>query len=395
MPSNTIPEKIEDLKLKLRRLADAFDLEKKKIKIIELESKTQKEDFWQDSGKASKISQELAEAKEEILQIESSKKDIEDLEELAKIADDSLRDELKNKIERLETAVKKEEQKIFLSGKYDRGNAILSIYSGAGGQDAQDWATMLLRMYQRYCERKGFLHKILSQSLGEPGGPDGRIGTKAVTFEIKGSYAYGFLKGEIGVHRLVRISPFSSQSLRHTSFALVEVLPEIEKEDEKDIEIKPDDLKIDFYNASGPGGQYVNKRETAVRITHLPTGIIVTCQSERFQGANRKNAEKMLLAKLYELKELERKRELREIKDMSISASPRTKLRQGVADDNTDKISLRSGVGASWGNQIRNYVLHPYKLVKDTRTGLESANPEDVLDGNLEQFIEAEILINN
>lgn len=307
----------------------------------------------------------MSELKEEISQLDFFKKEIEELEELVKIADDSLRGELKNKIERLEAGIKKEEYKIFLSGKYDRGNAILSIYSGAGGQDAQDWATMLLRMYQRYCERKGFSHKILSQSLGEPGGPDGRIGTKAVTLEIKGPYAYGFLRGEIGVHRLVRISPFSSQSLRHTSFALVEVLPEIEKEDEKDIEIKPDDLKIDFYNASGPGGQYVNKRETAVRITHLPTGIVVTCQSERFQGANRKNAEKMLFSKLYQLQQENQKKELSDIKG--------------------DKIS------ASWGNQIRNYVLHPYKLVKDTRTGQESTNPEKVLDGNLEQFITAEI----
>ena len=299
------------------------------------------------------------------MQIESFERDVKDLEELAKIADEFLGSELKSKILRLESSINKEEQKIFLSGKHDKGNAILSIYSGAGGQDAQDWTTMLLRMYQRYCERRGFLHKILSQSFGEPGGPDGRIGTKAVTLEIKGPYAYGFLRGEIGVHRLVRISPFSSQSLRHTSFALVEVLPEIEKEDEKDIEIKPDDLKIDFYNASGPGGQYVNKRETAVRITHLPTGIVVTCQSERFQGANRKNAEKMLFSKLYQLQRENQKKEL--------------------ADIRGDRIS------ASWGNQIRNYVLHPYKLVKDTRTGSESANPEDVLDGDLEQFITAEI----
>lgn len=291
--------------------------------------------------------------------------EIKDLEELSKISDESLQEELLNKIKKLENSIKKQEQKIFLSGKYDKGNCILSIYSGAGGQDAQDWATMLLRMYQRYCERKGFGHKILSQSFGEPGGPDGRIGTKAVSLEIKGKYVFGFLKGENGVHRLVRISPFSAQSLRHTSFVLVEVLPELEQEDENDIKIKPEDLKIDFYNASGPGGQYVNKRETAVRITHLPTGIVVTCQSERYQGANRKTAEKMLFAKLYQIQQENQKKELSEIKG--------------------DKIS------ASWGNQIRNYVLHPYKLVKDTRTELESKNPEDVLDGNLDEFIEAEV----
>jgi peptide chain release factor 2 len=307
----------------------------------------------------------LADAKEEVSEFESLDQEIKDLEELVKIADESLSRELQNKIVKIQESIKKAEQKVFLSGKYDRGNAILSIYSGAGGQDAQDWATMLLRMYQRYCERKGFDHKILSQSFGEPGGQDGRIGTKAVSLEIKGKYVYGFLKGEIGVHRLVRISPFSAQSLRHTSFALVEVLPELQKEDKDDIKIKPEDLKIDFYNASGPGGQYVNKRETAVRITHLPSGIVVTCQSERYQGANRETAEKMLFAKLYQIQQENQKKELSEIKG--------------------DKIS------ASWGNQIRNYVLHPYKLVKDTRTDLESKNPEDVLDGNLDEFIEAEV----
>jgi len=332
-----------------------------------LESQTQRENFWQDAEKAGKISQELAEAKEEVSQMKNFEKEIGDLAELAKISDESWQGELEKKVLSLENSINKEEQKIFLSGKHDKGNAILSIYSGAGGQDAQDWATILLRMYERYCERKGFPHKILNQSFGEPGGPDGRIGTKAVSLEINGKYVYGFLKGEIGVHRLVRLSPFSSQSLRHTSFALVEVLPEIEKEDEKDIKIKPEDLKIDFYNASGPGGQYVNKRETAVRITHLPTGIVVTCQSERFQGANRKTAEKVLFSKLYQLQQESQKKELSEIKG--------------------DKIS------ASWGNQIRNYVLHPYKLVKDQRTNIESKNPDDVLDGNLDQFIEAELKI--
>jgi peptide chain release factor 2 len=269
----------------------------------------------------------------------------------------------------LEETLKKEERNIFLSGKYDKGNAIMSIYSGAGGQDAQDWTTMLLRMYQRYCERKRFKTGILNQSFGEAGGPEGRIGIKSVTLEIKGKYAYGLLKGEIGVHRLVRLSPFSAQSLRHTSFALVEILPEINSEDEKNIDIKPEDLKIDFYNASGPGGQYVNKRETAVRITHLPSGIVVTCQSERFQGANREKAMKLLLAKLYQLKQEDRKKRLSEIKG--------------------DKIS------ASWGNQIRSYVLHPYRQVKDLRTDVEMTDTDGVLDGDLEKFIEAETKIND
>jgi len=261
------------------------------------------------------------------------------------------------------------ESRIFLSGKYDKGNAILSIYSGAGGQDAQDWATMLLRMYQRYAGKKGFKNKILEQSFGLPGGPEGRIGTKSAAVEIKGKFAYGFLRNETGVHRLVRISPFSAKSLRHTSFALVEVLPEISAQGGPDSvgEIRPEDLKIDSYHSSGPGGQYVNKKETAVRITHLPTGIIVTCQSERLQGDNKNQAMKILLGKLYRLQKESRQEKLKEIKGEKISAS--------------------------WSNQIRNYVLHPYKQVKDLRTDVETSNPDKVLDGDLEEFIAAEIKI--
>jgi len=223
---------------------------------------------------------------------------------------------------------------------------------------------MLLRMYERYFQRRGFTTKILQQSFGEAGGPEGRIGTKSVTLEIKGYLAYGFLKKENGVHRLVRISPFSSKHLRHTSFALVEVLPEI-KITETEIKIRPEDLKIEFYRASGPGGQYVNKRETSVRITHLPTKIQVSCQSERLQGDNRKRAMELLLSKLYQFYRESRETELEEIKGERISAS--------------------------WGNQIRSYVLHPYKLVKDLRTNIESSDTEGVLDGNLDKFIEVEI----
>ena len=269
-------------------------------------------------------------------------------------------------IEDFEEKLKQKEFQIFLSGKYDRGNAILSIYAGAGGQDAQDWATMLLRMYERYSQRKGYKTQILHQSFGEGGGPEGRIGIKSATLEIKGNYAYGFLKKETGVHRLVRISPFSPKALRHTSFTLVDVLPEIEIEKEKDTyPIKPEDLKIDFYRASGPGGQYVNKRETSVRITHLPTGIVVACQSERLQGMNREKAMKILISKLHQLKEEKAKMELKEIKGEKTSAS--------------------------WGNQIRSYVLHPYKMVKDLRTNVETSNTEEVLDGNLDQFIAEQV----
>jgi len=226
---------------------------------------------------------------------------------------------------------------------------------------------MLLRMYQRYCETKGFKIKTISQSFGKMG-TEGRVGTKSATLEIKGNYAYGFLKGENGVHRLVRISPFSAQKLRHTSFALVEVLPEISKEAEKEIKIKSEDLKIDFYRASGPGGQYVNKRETAVRITHLPTNVVVSCQSERLQGQNKEIATKILCAKLYQLREREREAELAKIKGKPVSIE--------------------------WGNQIRSYVLHPYKMIKDLRTGIETSDVEGVLGGDLDKFIEAEIKIN-
>ena len=205
----------------------------------------------------------------------------------------------------------------------------------------------------------------MHQSFGEGGGPEGRIGTKQVSLEIQGNFAYGFLKKESGVHRLVRISPFSPKQLRHTSFALVEVLPEIGKTEESEIKIKPEDLKLETFRASGPGGQYVNRRESAVRITHLPTGIVVSCQSERLQGVNREKAMKILVAKLYQLKEKESQKELKKIKGEQISAS--------------------------WGNQIRSYVLHPYKMVKDLRTGVETADVESVLDGNLDEFIEAEI----
>ncbi len=301
--------------------------------------------------------QEFTVLKEEFAEFEKLAEESKEEESLSEILDD-----LENKIEKWEI-------QIFLSGKYDKGSAVLSIYSGAGGQDAQDWTTILLRMYERYCSLKGFQVKILHQAFGEAGGPEGRIGTKAVTLDIKGKYAFGFLKKETGVHRLVRLSPFSSKSLRHTSFALVEVLPDISKEDEEELKINPEDLRIDTYRASGPGGQYVNKRDSAIRITHLPTGIVVSCQVERLQGSNKDRAMKVLLAKLHQLEEEKKSKELKKVKGDNISAS--------------------------WGNQIRSYVLHPYKLVKDLRTGVEMTNAEKVLDGQLDEFIEAEIKLKN
>jgi peptide chain release factor 2 len=330
-------------------------LAEKRKKIKRLEEESQRPDFWQNKEKAIKINQELTSLKKEVEEMEELELELEELKEKF--------DE--KRAEELEKKLKKKELEVFLSGKYDKGNAILSIYAGAGGQDAQDWATMLLRMYERYCQKKGYKTQILHQSFGEAGGPEGRIGTKQVSLEIQGNFAYGFLKKESGVHRLVRISPFSPKSLRHTSFALVEVLPEISETEESEIKIKPEEIKLETFRASGPGGQYVNRRESAVRITHLPTGIVVSCQSERLQGLNREKAMKILVAKLYQLKSKKIQKELKEIKGEQISAS--------------------------WGNQIRSYVLHPYKLVKDLRTGVETTNIEAVLDGDLDKFVEAEI----
>ena len=317
------------------------------------------------------MSKEINDLKEDIGGTEGLEKETDELKELIEISkeDNSLTEDIEERCRETEKGIQKEETKVFLSGKYDKNNAILEIFSGAGGIDAQDWTTILLRMFERYCQRKGFKIKIVHQSFGESGGPEGRIGTKSATLEIKGAYAYGFLKRETGVHRLVRQSPFSAKKLRHTSFALVEVLPEIGEEEQEEIKVKPEDLKIEVFRASGPGGQYVNKRESAVRITHLPTKITVSSQSERLQGLNKAEAMKILYAKLYQLKEIEKKKELKEIKGKAVSAS--------------------------WGNQIRSYVLYPYKLIKDLRTGIETSNVETVLDGDIDQFIEAEIKTTN
>lgn len=284
-------------------------------------------------------------------------KDVTDLKDLEGMT-------MEEEIKELDKRIKKEEVKTFFSGKYDKNNAILQIFSGAGGVDAQDWATMVLRMYERYCQQKGFEVKVIHQAFGEGGGPEGRIGTKSATLGIKGTYAYGFLKKETGVHRLVRISPFSAQKLRHTSFVLVEVLPEISEKEGKEL-VKPEDIITETFKSSGPGGQYVNKRESAVRIIHKPTGITISSQSERLLGANKENALKILYSTLNQLKENQKKKEIKDIKG--------------------DRIS------ASWGNQIRSYVLHPYKMVKDLRTDVETSDPNKVLDGNIEEFVLAEV----
>jgi len=291
--------------------------------------------------------------------------DLEDLEvELDMVAESGKESDLAAIAKKLE----EKETLVFLSGKYDRANAILAIHSGAGGQDAQDWGAMLLRMYQRYCERNGYKTTILHESFGD-GVFEGRYGYKEVSIYVKGEMAYGYLKKETGVHRLVRLSPFNAKHLRQTSFALVEVFPEFPKSDLKDIELRPDDLRIDFYRSSGPGGQYVNKRESAVRITHIPTGVFATCQTERLQGQNKDRAMDLLKMKLFHLMAESREKELSKIKGERVSAS--------------------------WSNQIRNYVMDPYKLVKDLRTDVETTQANAVLDWDLNKLMEAEITLPN
>lgn len=291
--------------------------------------------------------------------------DAEDLSEMVKLTeekkDEDLEQEISEKYKQLEKKFKQEEIKVFLGGQYDRHNAYLSIYAGAGGTEAQDWAEMLSRMYSRYAEKKGWRAQIVEISYGQ------EAGIKSAVIEVKGKFVYGYLKKEAGVHRLVRLSPFNANNLRHTSFALVEILPEVDEAVE--VEINPTDLRVDTYRSSGPGGQNVNKVESAVRITHLPTNIVVSCQIERSQAKNKERAMKMLKNKLHQYQQAKNEEERARLK----GERPQ----------------------AAWGSQIRSYVLHPYKMVKDLRTNVESKQPEEILDGDLDEFIEAEIRLVN
>src|SRR6056297_1785279 len=314
--------------------------------------------FWDDNQRATRISKKVDSIKNKLSLLAELKEDIEEieiyLELISENEDKGLLNEVDKKIKILSDRLDKLELKTRLSGQHDKNNAILSIHPGAGGTESQDWAAMLLRMYDRWAQNQDFDVKTLDFQSGD------EAGIKRVTILIEGEYAYGYLQGESGVHRLVRISPFDTSSRRHTSFASVDVLPEID--DEVNIEIDNEDLRIDTYRASGAGGQHVNKTESAVRITHLPTGVVVQCQNERSQHTNKNTAMKLLKAKLYELEKKEKEEELSKIKG--------------------------DGGEISWGNQIRSYVFHPYSLIKDHRTNIEVGNTDPVMDGAIDIFIE-------
>ena len=341
--------------LKLRKLGGIFDLDFLKKKISDLEKKTFDQNFW-NNDRSKDILKELNSRKkilEEYEKINSMNEDIIMLIEFIEMGDTSYTNELEEKIVETENEIQGFKIKLLLDEKYDMNDVILTINSGAGGTEACDWAEMLYRMYDRWSYHNGFKVEILDSTSGE------ETGIKSITLNIKGNYAYGYLKGEKGVHRLVRISPFDSNGKRHTSFAAVNVIPEID--DDVSIEIKTEDLKIDTYRASGAGGQHINTTDSAVRITHIPTNTVVTCQKERSQIKNRETAMKILKSKLFEMELEKREKEMEDLKGTD------------------SKIE--------WGSQIRSYVFHPYKMVKDHRTKAEEGNGDKVMDGDINNFI--------
>ena len=316
----------------------------------------QEPNFWNDSKRAEEVTKESKALKDKITNFESLKSKIEDIDVLKEMAEEGDEDsalEIIETIKFLEKEIEEYNIKVLLSGEYDKNNAILTLHVGVGGTDANDWTEMLLRMYTRWCEKHGYSVETIELLPGD------EAGIKSATLKVTGEYAYGYLKAEKGIHRLVRISPFNANGKRQTSFASMEVLPELTKE--QDIEIRPEDLQIDTYRASGAGGQHINKTESAVRITHIPTGLVVQCQNERSQFANKDTAMEMLKSKLVELKERAHKEKIEdltgELKDMG------------------------------WGSQIRSYVFHPYSMVKDHRTNIETSNVNAVMDGELDMFI--------
>jgi peptide chain release factor 2 len=333
-----------------------FDLAGKKVQLIEIEKQVAHPEFWNDSTNAQRVMKTLSSLRDDVEEWEGLQQHLHDLTDLADLDDDSLHGELEIEISKLEADLEKRSFASMLSGPYDHDDAILAIHAGAGGTDSQDWAEMLQRMYLRWAEDRGYLTEILDTTPGE------EAGIKSVTIAVSGRHAFGYLRSEKGVHRLVRLSPFDAAHRRHTSFALVEVLPQVSME-EANIDINPGDIKMDVFRSSGAGGQNVQKNATAVRLTHVPTGIVVTCQNERSQTQNREFAMKILRARLLELRQAEREEE------RAILRGEYTK--------------------AEWGSQIRSYVLHPYQLVKDHRTDYEVGNTQAVLDGHLDGLMEA------
>jgi len=328
----------------------------------QLEKQILKEDFWNDPGTARNILKEKSRAEDAVCRWKKLNNSLQDLEELFEMArdedDESALKEIEKDVASLESSVRNDEFRMMLGREEEPGNAIMAIHAGAGGTEAQDWAQMLLRMYLRWSERRGFETKIVDLQPGD------EAGVKSVTIAVEGEYAYGYAKAEVGIHRLVRISPFDTGGRRHTSFASVFVYPEAS--DDIDIEINENDLRVDTYRSSGAGGQHVNKTSSAVRITHIPTGIVVQCQNERSQHKNKAFAMKVLKSRLYEMELRKKAEELDEV----------NKTKKKIA----------------WGSQIRSYILHPYKMIKDHRTNMEVGNAEKVLDGDIDGFIEAYLI---
>ena len=348
----------------IKELGSALRIDELRKEVEELEKKTLAADFWNDQQESGKILRQVKQKKDKIEAYEKLSEKLEDTIALAELAieenDESFIDEVLNDVESIEKEEEKQRIEILLSGEYDRNNAIISFHPGAGGTEAQDWAQMLYRMYTRWGERHGYNVKLVDWLDGE------EAGLKSATIMIEGENAYGYLKSENGVHRLVRVSPFDASGRRHTSFASVEVMPEFD--DDNSIEIRDEDLEITAHRSSGAGGQHINKTDSAIRITHIPTGIVVGCQTERSQLQNKETALKMLKSKLLEIKEREKLEKIDDIKGIKTNIE--------------------------WGSQIRSYVFMPYTLVKDTRTGYEDGNIQAVMDGDIDGFINAYLKMN-
>lgn len=348
-------QQLNEMKKEVDALVERLDIPEKVEQIQQLEEQSTVPDFWNAPDAAQKVMQEIARIRGQIEPWQELKTRIADTLELAELNDSELEAELTQEVNTLRKMVERMSMQALLSGQHDTENAILAIHAGAGGTDSQDWAMMLERMYLRWTEQNGYKVEIIERMEGE------EAGLKSVTMSVKGNFAYGWLRSEQGVHRLVRLSPFDSASRRHTSFVKVELWPDIQGE--IDIEINEKDLKIETYRASGAGGQHVQKNDTAVRMQHLPTGLVVQCQNERSQLQNRERALQILKARLYELERQKQEVALAQLKG--------------------------ENVNAEWGNQIRSYVLHPYQMVKDHRTSYEVGNTGAVLDGRLNDFMEA------